>query len=163
MSLTGFSNSGKVQLGSIASSVKDVIPGVTVEQAAQDTSRLSGAIGKLSSVDPLRSLAETAKTAGVLTPVASPLVTAAAARASYRAAIVAAQARQDEVTAVAYRQVFDAIRSASSAGISSITLVFNSQQQSEILPLLQRNGYAITVGAAIANTKSQDNVEIKWS
>ena len=146
--------------GKAGQSLAPLIPGTTVAKAEQDAAGLSGAIGSLSSAAPLQALVETAKTAGVLAPIASPLVTAATAKAAYKAAMAAAQARQDEVTAVAYRQVFESISSAAAAGIGSITLAFTAQQQAEIIPLLKRNGY---VTAVIANSVNSDNVEIKWA
>ena len=149
--------------GNVSQSLAPLVPGLSVANATQDASILQGVIGSLSSAAPLQALAGTAKTAGKLTPIVSPLVTATTARAAYRAATVVAQARQDEVTAVAYKQVFESISSAADAGIASITMTFTAQQQSEIVPLLQRNGYAVTVGAAIANSKNSDNVEIKWA
>ena len=116
---------------------------------------LSSSIGGVLASQGLAELATRARIVEVIPPAVSPLITAGAARAACRAANVTSQARQDEVTAIAYKSVFDSIRTAADAGIGSINLILTAQQQKEIVPLLERNGYGVTVGIK--------STEIKWA
>ena len=153
---------GKLASLGNAAKTAGAIPGPSVAGAIQSVSKMAGALGKMSSAGALQSLASTAKLVNELPPATTnPLVTASAAKAAYKTAVETAQAREDEVTATAYKQVFEAITSAADAGIGSITLTFNTQQQNEIIPLLQRSGYTVTVDSAPSS--SRGNVEIKWS
>lgn len=130
-------------------------PASLANAALGTASRLSSSIGGAQASQGLAELARNARTVEVIPPAVSPIITAGAARAACRAANVTSQARQDEVTAIAYKAVFDSIRTSADAGIGSINLILTVQQQKEIVPLLERNGYAVTVGV--------NSTEIKWA
>ena len=149
--------------GSLSGKYNDYIPAPTIAASDQNISKLSGAIGKLSSAGALSSLAQTAKTVAELPIVESPIVTAATAKATYKSAIETALARQDEAIAVTYKYVFDTIKSTADAGVASMTIPLTTQQQSELIPLLERNGYTVTVTTASTTGKAGNTVEIKWA
>lgn len=148
---------------SLSNSGKQLIPGAIQTAATQSKASLSGAIGKLSSAPALAGLASLAKTATELPVVESPLISAADAKTTYKKAVETAQARQDETIALTYKSVFDSIKATSEAGSSSITIPLTSQQQSELVPLLERNGYTVTIAALTSAAKGGNSVEISWA
>jgi len=150
-SLSGTSSA----LGAISTGAPSfAIPASTVSTAQRSITQLSGSIGGLSNAGALKSLATTAETVGVLPIVVSPLVTAATARAAYRTAIAVAQARIDEQTAITYATVFETIIATANIGLASLTIPLTVEVQTQLVPLLERNGYVTITG--------KDTVEIKW-